>query len=78
MGWGSSALAAQIRGAVTPNLSKQIKYKLHMAAGSWWRVAVAVLWFGAQRVCGSCRGAWLLELFVSPRIGEVMPLGSVR
>lgn len=26
------------------NVGKQIKYKLHIATGSWWRVAV--VWFG--------------------------------
>ena len=39
-----SEMAAQIRAAVTPTLAKQIKYKLLVAAGSWWRVAV--VWFG--------------------------------
>lgn len=37
-----SKKAAQIRAAVTPTFGKQIKYKLRIAAGSWWRV----LWLG--------------------------------
>lgn len=63
-GW-EGEMAAQIRGAVTPNLGKQIKYKLHMAAGFWWRVAV--VWFGAQRVCGSCRGGSVTWAICEPQ-----------
>ncbi|KAL7380339.1 hypothetical protein ABVT39_016138 [Epinephelus coioides] len=40
-------------GCCHSNIDKQIKYKLHIAAGSWWRVAV--VWFGhsggVDRVC---------------------------
>lgn len=40
-----------------------------------------MVWFGnsggVDHVC-EVLGHWLLELFVSPGIGEVMPLQSVR
>lgn len=59
-------------GCCHSGVSKQIKHKLHVAAGSGWRVAVVR--FGHSGGVDRGRGRRLFELFVSPRIGEVMPL----
>lgn len=51
-------------GCCHSSFSKQIKYKLHIAAGSWWRVAA--VWFGhsgcVDHVCGVAATGYLSYL----------------